>query len=152
MTEFSRNTPAWCRKFVERVSSAEDIEVREFWYRAARNPLGGGSGRAFVGQRRIVVTLGRLNLLRDRQATVLHELAHLACPEHEHHGRLFYSTLFDMAERAGLRGPVLRHESRYRAMAVEVARERKYPGWRAAARRWERQAERDRAVRVRYIP
>ena len=135
-------TPQWLDAFVARawpVVGGSGSPIID--YRKASDPRQ-QSGRAFVDEQRIVVTIGPRTLLRDRQALVLHELVHLVLPAKSHHGRDFYERLFDAAKALGLTAPVLRGEQWYRKMAATVARERGIRGARQAAAAYTRQAER----------
>ncbi len=139
-------TPQWCQAFALRAWAVlEGDGYPTIDYRKARDPRQ-LSGRAFVAERRITVTIGPRTLLRDRQALVLHELTHLVMPPKTHHARAFYERLFDAAKVLGLTGPVLRGESWYKGMASQVAKERGIRGATQAAAKHQRQAERRRTV------
>lgn len=137
------STPAWCQAFVKRAWQPVLGGLGEPTI-VYRNSSRGTymRGVATVARQRIVLTIGRRTLLRDRQALVLHELVHLRMPAEEGHGRAFYEALFDAAKVLGLTAPVLKGERQYRGMASVVAQERGIRGARQAAQAYQRQAER----------
>jgi hypothetical protein len=76
------------------------------------------SGRAFVKERRIVVTAGSAAPRWEQKTVLLHEIAHAMCPRDEHHGELFYTTAWSLFRRFNLPvRAVLRREEGYRKMA-----------------------------------
>lgn len=140
------STPQWCQAFVLRAWQVlEGPGYPTIVYRVAKDTTQ-LSGRAWVEERRITLTIGKHTLLRDRQALVLHELVHLVLPAKTHHARAFYERLFDAAKALGLTAPVLKGESWYKGMASQVAKERGIRGARQAAAKYQRKAERRRTA------
>lgn len=115
------STPAWALALRDEVAAQEAIAPPELTWRKRGDS--GISGRYYVNDHRIVMSVGKGQDRVSQRTYLLHELAHAVAPKDEHHGPVFY----DIAWRLFLQYKLpirrtLMSEGRYKAEALIGAR------------------------------